>query len=661
MNIGDIVEYIDQQKIITAVITQIKKLRLRLLTENNREVNLSASRLLGISKDSLDTSATRDLLVKRLKQKAAARKELSQTIDIKELWELLYEDEEDIDLPTMTLFCFDPPLTSDHESAVIRAFFADKLYFKFGKELFTPHTLKQIEATQKQIKKTEKKELLIKKGETWLKNMMNDKFNGSNEIDPEILNILKWYYILEKESQTASMARDMLAKTGIESTNQIFTLLVKADIWDKDQNIDLLRMDIPAEFPEEIIKKADEISIVQDGNDFYKDPDRRDLTDTHLITIDGQSTLDYDDAISLVKEEDGYTLGIHIIDVAYFIKDNDLIDRDARERGTSIYMPDDKIPMLPPKLSEEMCSLKEGEIRPGISTLVRLNRFFEMIDYEIVASTIKIHKQMTYTEANILIGEDDPITTLHKAATVLREKRLKNGAVNITLPEVNIWVEDNGEIGISRIDRENPSRMLVSEMMILANSLMAAFLADHNVPGVFRSQPDPKKRLFSGIEPDIFLNCMQRKQLHRAIIGTKPENHAGLGVKAYATATSPIRRYYDLINQRQIRGILGYEKAYSVEELERMIMQLDLPVGNAGRMQFQRRRYWLFKHLETKKGSSLEAMVLDSYRDFYSIMIKEYMLEWKIPSSGMKLKPGDHIHITIQHADARRNQLSLFA
>ncbi|MEA1968698.1 MAG: ribonuclease II, partial [Thermodesulfobacteriota bacterium] len=273
MNIGDIVEYIDQQKIITAVITQIKKLRLRLLTENNREVNLSASRLLGISKDSLDTSATRDLLVKRLKQKAAARKELSQTIDIKELWELLYEDEEDIDLPTMTLFCFDPPLTSDHESAVIRAFFADKLYFKFGKELFTPHTLKQIEATQKQIKKTEKKELLIKKGETWLKNMMNDKFNGSNEIDPEILNILKWYYILEKESQTASMARAMLAKTGIESTNQIFTLLVKADIWDKDQNIDLLRMDIPAEFPEEIIKKADEISIVQDDNDFYKDPD----------------------------------------------------------------------------------------------------------------------------------------------------------------------------------------------------------------------------------------------------------------------------------------------------------------------------------------------------------------------------------------------------
>ncbi|MFO7749835.1 MAG: ribonuclease catalytic domain-containing protein [Desulfobacteraceae bacterium] len=660
MNIGDIVEYIDQQKIITAVIIQIKKQRLRLLTENNREVNLSASRLLDISRECLDMSGTRDFLVKSLKKKAQAREALCLTIDVKELWELLYEDEEAVDLATMTVFCFDPPLTPDHESAVTRAFFKDKLYFKFGKNIFTPHTVQQIETTRKQIKAAQKRERLIKEGETWIKKMLTGSVNGSKTCDSEIINILKWYYILEKESKSAATAREMLSRAGIESPNQIFSLLVKADIWHEDQNIDLIRMDIPLDFSDSIMKKADEISEAKNFDGFKNDFLRRDLTDLPCITIDGQSTLDYDDAISLVKQEDGYVLGIHIIDVAELIKDNDLLDRDARERGTSIYMPDDKIPMLPPRLSEDMCSLKEGEIRPGISTLVRLNRFFEIIDYEVVASVIKVHKQMTYTEANMLNGEDDPITTLHKAATVLREKRLKNGAVSITLPEVNIWLDDNGEIGISRIDRENPSRMLVSEMMILANSLMAEFLSTNNVPGIFRSQPDPKKRLFSGIEHDIFLNCLQRKQLNRAMIGTKPENHAGLGVSAYATVTSPIRRYYDLINQRQIRSVLGYEKGYSKDDLDNMIMVLDLPVGNAGRMQFQRKRYWLFKHLETRKGASLEAMVLDSYRDFYSVMIKEYMLEWKIPSSGIKLEPGDHLRITIQHVDARRNQLSLF-
>jgi exoribonuclease-2 len=323
-------------------------------------------------------------------------------------------------------------------------------------------------------------------------------------------------------------------------------------------------------------------------------------------------------------------------------------------------MPDDKIPMLPPNLSEGLCSLKEQEPRPGISTIVRLNRFFEMIDYEVVASIIQVHHQMTYTEANIMNGEDDPVTTLYRLATVLRDKRLKAGAVQITLPEINIWIEDNGEIGISRIDRENPSRMLISELMILANTLMAEFLVKHNMPAIFRSQPDPKQRLFQGIEPSIFLNCMQRKQLNRAIIGTKAENHSGLGARAYLTATSPIRRYYDLLTQRQIRGILGYEKPYSKDELEKILQTIEIPVSNTGRIQSQRRKYWLFRYLERMKGSKEEAIVLDCRRDFYTVLLKEYMLEWRIPASGLTLKPGDLVHVTIQHADARRDILSLF-
>jgi exoribonuclease-2 len=307
-----------------------------------------------------------------------------------------------------------------------------------------------------------------------------------------------------------------------------------------------------------------------------------------------------------------------------------------------------------------MCSLKAGEIRPGITTFVHLNRFFEIIDYRVVTSVIKVHKQMTYTEANMLNGEDESITTLYKAATVMRDKRLKAGGVQITLPEVNIWIEDSGEIGLSKIDRENPSRMLVSEMMILANTLMADFLSSHNVPAVYRSQPDPKKRLFQGIETSLFLNCMQRKQLNRAVIGTKPENHSGLGVKSYVTATSPIRRYYDLLTQRQIRSILGYEPGYTKDELTTILHTVQIPVANTSKAQFLRRKYWLFKYLESMKGSTCEAIVLDQRRDFYMVLLKEYMLECKLSSSGLSLKPGDLISVTIQHADARRDQLSIF-
>lgn len=659
MNIGSIVEFIDQQKLICAAVIQEKKQKLRLLTENNREVNLSAGRALHISSTGLDMSERRDVLVKNLKQIARDRQKLALEIDTRELWELLHEEGDSIDLATMTLFCFDPPLADNHEAAVIRAFFHDRLYFKFGKESFAPLSPEQLELRLQQQQEAEKQERLLKEGTDWVRAMLDTDQEMPPRPSADIITILCNYYVQDRESSTASIAKSILTSGGADSGEQIFNIMVAAGIWDIHQNIDLIRFDIPEAFPETVLRDVDR--IVESAADFRNDPLRRDLTHLPIITIDGQSTLDYDDAISLEKEDDGYIIGVHIIDVGYYIKNNDPIDRHARTRGSSIYMPDDKIPMLPPNLSEDLCSLKQGETRPGISTLVKLNRFFEIIDFEVIPSIIKVHEQMTYTEANLHNGENDPITTLYRAATILREKRLKSGAVQITLPEVNVWIEDNGDIGISRIDRENPSRMLVSELMILANSLMADFLAEHKVPGVFRSQPDPKKRLFQGLETSLFMNCMQRKQLSRAIIGPRPEHHSGLGVKAYVTATSPIRRYYDLVTQRQIRGILGYEKPYSLGELESLLQVLAEPVANTNRVQFQRKKYWLLRYLETMKGKTCEAIVLDVRRDFCTVLLTEYMLEWRISASGLGLKPGDLLQLTIQHADARRDQLSLFA
>jgi len=159
----------------------------------------------------------------------------------------------------------------------------------------------------------------------------------------------------------------------------------------------------------------------------------------------------------------------------------------------------------------------------------------------------------------------------------------------------------------------------------------------------------------------LILNFMQRKHLSRAVIGTKPQAHSGLGVKAYVTATSPIRRYHDLLTQRQIKSVLGYGNAYSKDELDYILQSVSINIANAGRVQALRKRYWITKHLESMRGSTYEALVLDSYRDHYNILIKEFMLEAKLPTGGIKPKNGDIIQVTIQHADARREQLSLFA
>jgi len=657
MNIGTIVEYIDQQKIISAVILSEKKGKLRLLNENSREVNFSEKRLSHVSHTCIDMNLSKPSMASQLKVVAANRRKLSSSINIRDLWEILHDEPEEIDISAMTLFCFDPPLNSDHEAAVIRAFFSDRLYFKFNNQTFLPYTREQVEIRKRQIIEAELKDALILKGAAWLTRLQKEE-KLPEAPEPRIITILKDYYLFGNDSDTASTAKQMIKKSGLRLVDQLFNLFVKAGVWDIDENIDLLSMQIPVDFSAAVMDAAGRLSNA--ATLVFDDPKRRDLTHLPLITIDGQSTQDYDDAVSLETTENGYRLGIHIIDVGAYIKNGDPIDMAARYRASSIYMPDDKLPMIPSSLSEDLCSLKEGQIRPGISTLVNMNRFFEVLDYKIVASVIKVHQQMSYSEANLLNGKNDPITSLYKMATILREKRLKAGAIQITLPEVNVWLEDNKEIRYAKVDRENPSRMLVSEMMILANSLMADFLSINGMPAVFRSQAQPKQRIFKGIETALMPNFMQRKQLSRAIINTHAEPHAGLGVKAYVTATSPIRRYHDLLTQRQIKAVLGLGKPYSSQELDDILQSISIPVANTGRIQGARKRYWLTKYLEGMRGASFEGLVLDCHRDHYNVLLKEFMLEARLPSSGFKLKYGDIIQVTVQHADARRNQLTLF-
>ena len=275
---------------------------------------------------------------------------------------------------------------------------------------------------------------------------------------------------------------------------------------------------------------------------------------------------DFDDAISVENRGDHYSLWVHIADVGHSVEKNSLIDKEALSRGSSIYMPDGKISMIPPVLAENLCSLVTEADRPAISLKATLAQTGEVQNYEIFPSVIRINQRLTYYDANTLLDESGDLTLLYKIGRLFRQKRLSQGAVQINLPEVSVWLDDKGVPTVAKVDRESPSRMFVSEVMILANWLMASFLKDHQLPAIFRSQPAPKQHLFQGEASSIFLNWMQRKHLNRFVLGTSPEHHSGLGLDAYVTATSPIRKYFDLITQRQIRSVLGMEAPYMKED-----------------------------------------------------------------------------------------------
>ena len=663
MESGLVVEYIDRQKILCAVVLEVKKKRLRLLTENNREVNLSAGRLSHQCETRLDLTMGRDKMVDTLKTISLRRNTLIRQIDIQELWEVLNSEQEWIDLGTMTEFCFPENPTGDHESAVVRAFFKDRLYFKFNPDRFFPNSEQQVEQIVSRNREAERRARIIEQGGHWLKSLLRNKDAAvpdppQGDID-EFKKILKSYYLFGKESEHQALGRAMLTRAGIGNTDSLFPILVRLGEFSEDENVDIHRLEVPVEFTEEVLTGADE--LVASAPDFLADPRRKDLSHLPVMTIDGQSTLDFDDALSIESCGGYFRLGVHISDVGHFIKKGSAIDQAGAERGSSIYTPDQRIPMLPSGLAEGLCSLKAGELRPAVSLMIKIDANAHVVDWEIFPSVIKVREKLTYYDVNLMADENQDIGILCNIAENFRRKRLEAGAVQITLPEIHIWLGDDGEITVNRVNRESPGRRLVAEIMIMANWLMAQFLAEKGMPAIYRSQPDPRERLYAGEEGTLFQNYMQRRLLNRFILSTAPEPHSGLGLDTYVTATSPIRKYFDLVTQRQIRAVFGMEAPYSAEEIDRIIQSLRQPMSRVSLIQRNRNRYWLLKYLETRIGNKEEAIVLAKRRNGYQILLTEYMLECDLPiSGGMELKPEDLIQVTLQQANARRDTLSVF-
>ncbi len=666
MKSGSLVEFIDRQKILCAAVLEVKNNRLRLLTENDREVNLAANRIALHSDVHLNLTLGRHTVVQTLKEVAHRRSSLIDQIDIKALWEVLNSEQEWIDLATMTEFIFPDAPNHDHQSAVIRAFFQNRLFFKFNTNSFFPYSEQQVQQAAEKARKETEKERLVSDGSRWLKAVLEGQTTTpeKNHADKhgDAIRILKAFYLFGKESETHETAKKMLQRAGIKNPEDIFDILVKAGVWHPDENLDLLQLEISTDFPKEVLEQAatlcDETSIP--GFEPPANNRRKDLTDLQTITIDGQATLDFDDAVSVEDLGNQYRLWVHIADVGHYVEKNSAIDKEALARGSSIYMPDTKISMVPPVLAENLCSLIAETPRPAISLMATLSLSGEVKQYELFPSVISVDQRLTYFDANTLLDTSGDLTLLYKIGRLFRQKRLAQGAIQISLPEMSVWIDD-GNPNFNRVDRESPSRMFISEIMILANWLMANFLAQQEMPAIFRSQPPPKQRLFQGEVDSIYQNWMQRKQLSRFVLGNAPEKHSGLGLNAYVTATSPIRKYYDLITQRQIRAVLGLDTPYSEDDISDFLQLLERPMRNTARIQFRRNRYWLLKNLESRIGQKTEAIVLSKRKEGYQILIPEFMIECMMPAPGnIKLKPEDYIHITLQHVNARKDALTVY-
>lgn len=328
---------------------------------------------------------------------------------------------------------------------------------------------------------------------------------------------------------------------------------------------------------------------------------RTDLRDKMIFTIDGKDTKDIDDAISIEKiDNDKYILGVHIADVSHYVKKGSYLDDDAYERGTSVYLVDRVVPMLPHKLSNGICSLNPNVDRLAMSCVMEINGKGYVSNYQIFKSVIRSKKQMNYDDVNSILEDNvipsgyeeyvDTLRTMNELSNILRKKMVRHGYIEFNIKEPKIIVDDSCHPVDIKICEQRTGEKLIENFMIVANETVAGFIEDKNLPGIYRVHDKPnKEKLIEylkflsikgyNIKADVnrfspkdyqniinkFKNDPARDILGTLAIQTMSKakysdiniGHYGIASKRYSHFTSPIRRYPDLTLHRLLKDYLG--------------------------------------------------------------------------------------------------------
>ena len=658
---GATVEFFESKKLLCAVCMEVKNSRVLVLTEQDRQTNVAIKRILNVDDTPLDLTQSRVQLVAALQEAAARRQNLMARVSVEELWDLLQGEEEGFDCQHLAEICFSEEIAADHASAVFRALFTDGLHFKYKGGRFYAHSSKKLEQIRLQHERLAQKERELAEGSIWIGAVWRGEPTREPENRDRYVQLLKDFCLLGPEAPNYQQTKKILAMAQVPIPQGTFRLLVRLGVWEEDENLHLHRFGIQERFPIEVVDAAAHIAdAARTAGESRVKTTREDLTSLSVLTIDGSRTRDYDDALSIRPIPDGVEVGIHIADAAEVVAPNSSIDEEALERITSLYLPDARIPMLPPKLSEQMCSLRQGDTRLALSLLVRFDEADRVNDCRFVQSRIRVRRQLTYNEANELVASDEDLGMLYKLCKQLLKQRISDGALPLPLPELRVWV-NNDDIVINRVDRETPAQQIVSEFMILANGLAAKALAASEVPAIYRSQQEPQRILIDEDSDDLYLNYVQRRYLSRAELGTVPKPHSGLGMSAYTNWTSPIRRYLDLVVQRQLKRMVeGETPVYTQQDLESIISKATLAQSRAMQIKREWTRYWVLKYFEKERVEQLDALVLGQGRRTYHLLLPEYLLEASMPlEEGRGLNPGDHFRVEIVRVNAREEVLKL--
>src|SRR5213592_969028 len=416
---------------------------------------------------------------------------------------------------------------------------------------------------------------------------------------------------------------------------------------------------LPAEFPKDVLDQAERISEKIGSRQLES---REDLRKEFIVTIDPDDARDFDDAIQVEKTSTGWRLGVHIADVATYVEPASVLDREARRRGNSVYLPDRVIPMLPERLSNGVCSLNPGVDRLTHSVFIHFDKHGVVKSARFARSVIRSAHRLTYKQAYAILTSppgDQLGDRLHLAwelAALLRRKRIQHGSLDLDFPEVKVWVDKQGNpVRLERVENDE-SHQLIEEFMLAANEAVARDLKKRAIPTIYRvhENPEPEKlaeyrefvlsfnyrvgdlthraelqRLLASIRgkpEEQALKIALLKSLKRARYFAQPLGHYGLAKANYLHFTSPIRRYADLVVHRALGrdtaarrpDQLGMAEIASIAEhisiTERNAADAEIDAAQMKKLEFFQRQ------LDERNPQSFRAAIVDVRN--YGLMVE---------------------------------------
>jgi exoribonuclease-2 len=619
---------------------RIKK-RVKAINEKGRELRFSEEKLLW--QHPSQATGIEDW-EEKLTNIQAQVSSLRNDIDISLLWETALELEIS-EIKDLADLYFGDNVTTEHLAALWQVLAKDRLHFKRRSQEWEPRTAEQIEELKTQREREQARAKAQALAYEWIQKMakipipafphflktQHEDENGTFQIMPVPEDILPFVERLESwlRGDVDKIVEELVERTAatvkLTPRELIFEILQKIGHIPLDADRDAIVGGLRAEFTELVTEAAQAVQPWQPAS-------MQPITDVEF-SIDDDDTREVDDALSIERDGSRWKITIAIADPASIIHRGDTLDKEAMRRGTTVYLPTQTIFMLPPHISCDLASLTAGLLRSSVVIRVWMDDQGKITESHINREAIRVLKRLDYIESDRLIeqGETETAQQLRNLLTCakhLRTQRLADGAFSLQRPEYKISVENN-QIMVTMLEKDSPSRLIVAEMMVLANHLAAKYAYRHQIPLIYRVQDRPLEPITAEMMTDPLGFQKARRLLGRSSLSLQPGGHSGLGLSMYTQLTSPLRRFADLVMQRQLMAhLVGEQLPYDREELLKVLETAERTTRESRSIEGEAKRRWLMQYLKQSWGNKpLKVLIINEVRGGYKVEIQPWGVE----------------------------------